>query len=78
MTRVCVSVFNVVSHISETSEAIAITLDTVTASVTRMYHMLIIFTFIQGHTDLNHKNNKRLIISETIQAMPIMFAVKIV
>ena len=45
-----------------------------------MYHMLIILTltFIQGHTDLNHENDKCLIISETIQAMPIKFAVKIV
>ena len=42
--------------------------------------MLIILTlnFIQGHTDLNHENNKCLIISETIQAKPIIFAVKIV
>ena len=34
--------------------------------------------FIQGHTDQNHENNTRLIISETIQAMPIKFAVKLV
>ena len=34
--------------------------------------------FIQGHTDLNHEHNKCLIISETVQAMPIKFAVKIV
>ena len=32
---------------------------------------------IQGHADLNHDNNKCFIISETIQAMPITFAVKI-
>ena len=45
-----------------------------------MHHVLIILalTFIPGHTDLNHENNKCLIISETIQAMPIKFAVKIV
>ena len=35
-------------------------------------------TFIQGHPDLNHEDNKCLIISESIQAMPIKFAVKIV
>ena len=42
--------------------------------------MLLILTLtgIQGHTYLNHDNNKCLIISETIQAMPIKFAVKIV
>ena len=45
----------------------------------RMHLVLIILilTFIQGHTDLNHENNKCLIISETIQAMPIKFALKI-
>ena len=45
-----------------------------------MHHVLIILTlsFTQGHTDLNHENNKCLIISETIAAMPIKFAVKIV
>ena len=50
---------SVASHISKTSEAIA-EFDTVTASVTRMHHMLIILTvtIIQGHTDLNHENNK--------------------
>ena len=37
-----------------------------------------IFQLSQDHTDLNHENNKGLIISETIQAMPIRFAVKIV
>ena len=51
----------------------------VTASDTGMHRMLIILTltFIQGHTDQNHEN-KYLIISETIQAIPITFAVKIV
>ena len=33
---------------------------------------------VQGHADQNHENNKCLIISETVQATPIMFAVKIV
>ena len=32
---------------------------------------------ILGQTDLNHDNNKCLIISETVQAMPIKFALKI-
>ena len=42
--------------------------------------MLIILTltFIQGHTDLDHEKDKCSIISETIQAVPITFAVKIV
>ena len=44
-----------------------------------MHHVLIIvtLTFTQGHTYLNHEK-KSLIISETIQAMPITFAVQIV
>ena len=52
----------------------------VAASDMLMHHMLIILTltFIQGHTDLDHENNKCLIISETIQAMPIKFAVMMV
>ena len=72
----CVSV---ASHISETRAVIAIKFDIVTASVTRMHLMLIILTltFIQGHKYVNHENNKCLIISETVQAMPTMFAVKI-
>ena len=76
---VCVSLCRQ-PYLSETSEAIAITFDTVTASVTRMHHMLFILTltFIQGHTDFNHENNKCLIILQTVQAMPIKFAVKIV
>ena len=70
----------VASHISETSEAIDITFDTVTASVTRMHHMLIILTLtlIQGRTDLNHENNECSIILETVQALPIKFVVKLV
>ena len=79
---VCVCVYvcrSTTSHISETYEAIAIKFDTVTASVTGMHHVfIIILTFIQGDNDLNHKNNKCSIISETIQAMHIKFAVKIV
>ena len=44
-----------------------------------MHHVLIILTLtlIQGrYTALNRGNNKHLIISKTIQAMPIKFAVK--
>ena len=65
---------------SETVKVITLELGTVPASDMRMHHVLIILTliFIQGHTDQNHENNKSLIISETIQAMPITFAVKIV
>ena len=45
-----------------------------------MHNVLIMLalTFIQGHTDLNHEHNKCSIISETVQAMPIAFDVKIV
>ena len=44
----------VASHISETSEAVAVKHDMVTASVTGLHHMLIILTLIiiQGHTVL--------------------------
>ena len=59
---------------------IIIILGTMIASVIRMHHVsiLVILTFIQGHTYLNHENNKCSIVSETVQAMPITFAVKIV
>ena len=58
-------------------EVIIIKLGMVTVSDIVMHHRLIIeiLTFIQGHTDLNHENNKCTIISETIQAMLIKFAV---
>ena len=53
----------VVSHASDSSETVEILivkLGTVTASDVRMHHVLIILTltFIQGHTDQNHENNK--------------------
>ena len=56
-------------------EVIIIKQGTVTASAMLMHHVLkiLIMTFIQGHTDINHDNNKCLIISETIEAMPIKF-----
>ena len=73
----CVSL---ASDSSETIEVIIIKLGTVTASDMLMHLMLILLTltFIQGHTDLNHESNKCPIISETIQAIPNKFAVKIV
>ena len=77
---VCLSACLLVSsHISETSEAIAIKFETVTASVTRMHHVFIILTltFIQDHTDLNNENNKCTIILDTVQAMLIKFAVRL-
>ena len=51
-----------------------------TASDMGMHRVLIILTltFIQGHTYLNHENNKYSIISETVEAIPIKFAEKIV
>ena len=68
------------SNSSETVEVIIIKPGTVTASDMRMHQMLIILTltFIQGHTDLNHENNKCSTILEIVQAMPIKFTVKIV
>ena len=71
----CVSL---VSDSSETVEVTIVKLDTLTVSDMRMPQMLIILTlvFSHGHTDLHHENNK-CFISETIQAMPITFAVKI-
>ena len=66
----------------ETVEVIIVKLGSVTASEMGMHQVLVILflTFIQfqGHTDFNHENYKCLIISETIQAMPIKFAVKTV
>ena len=71
---------NLASDSSETIEGIIVKLGTVTASGMVMHHVLIILTltFTHGHTDLNHENNKCLIISEHIQAIPIKCAVKIV
>ena len=73
---VCVSA----SDSLETIEVIIIKRGTVTASDMRMHHVLIILTltFIQGHTDFNHKNNKCLIISERYRVMPIESVVEIV
>ena len=65
---------------SETVEVIIVIYGTVTTSDMSMHHVLLILTltFIQGHTDFNHENSKCLIIPETVQAMPIKFAVKVV
>ena len=64
----------------ETSESVATKFDTMTTLVTRVHHVLIMLTLIliEGHTGLNHERHTCLIISETVQAMPITFAVKIV
>ena len=65
---------------SENGDVIIVKPDTVTPSDMRKYDVLLILTLtlIQGHTDRNHENNKCLIISETIEAIPIKFAGKIV
>ena len=70
----------VASDSSETVEVIIVKVCTVTAFIMRMHHLFILLTliFLHGHTDLNHENNKCLINSETIQAMPTKLAVKIV
>ena len=80
---VCLSVCEYLASDSlETIEVIIIiTLSTVIASDMRMHHFLIILTltFIQRHTDnIILENNKRSIISETVHAIRITFAVKIV
>ena len=78
---VCLCVYvSLKSNSSETSEVTIVKHGMVTVSDMRMHQVLIILTltFIQGHTDLTHENNKCFIISETVQAMPIKFAVKIV
>ena len=60
-------------------QVVIVKLGMVTASDMRMHHLLIILTLtLFKFTHLNHANKKYLIISETIQAMSIRFAVKIV
>ena len=81
--NVCPSVCETVPRkriLGMTIKVIIIKLGTVTASDMVMHHVIIklILTSIQGHTELNRKNNKRSIISEIVQAKPIEFAVKIV
>ena len=70
---------SVVSYISETSKE-HVKFYTVTASDIRALASCVNYIDLDLHSksnDLNHKNNKCLIISETVQAMPIKFAVKI-
>ena len=78
----CVCVCVCVSLATDSSETVEVIIKhgTVTASDMLMHHVLIILTliFIQGHADLNHKNNKCSIISETVQAISIKLAVKLV
>ena len=66
------------SNSSETVKVTFIKFSTATASDMGMHHVLIILTltFIQGQTDLNHENNKCSILSVTIKAKSIKFAVK--
>ena len=75
--RACACV-SLESDFSETIEVIITNLGAATDM--RMNHVLIILTltFVQVHTELNHEKNKRSIISETIQAMPVTFVAKIV
>ena len=80
--RACLCVSVCLSLASDSSEAITviiIKLGKMMASDKLKHHMLIIltWTFTQGHTDLNHENNKCSIISETVQAVTFTFAVKI-
>ena len=78
---VCVCVYvSLASDSSDTIEVIIIKLCTASASAILMHHVLIILTltFSEDHTDFNLENNKYVIISESIPAMPIKFAVKIV
>ena len=81
-TRVCLCVCVCVcpsQAIHRTLLVIITKLGTVTASDILMHHVLIVLTLtvIRVQTDLDHENNKCSIISETVQAMPITFAVKI-
>ena len=78
--RACVCAC-VLSDSSETVQVIIVKLSTVTASDNMVIHhvlLILTLTFIQGYTDRNHENNKGSIISETVQAVLITFAVKIV
>ena len=61
LVRVCVCVcVSLASDSSETIKVTIIKLGTVTASDMGMHHVIIILTmtFVQGHTYLNHENNK--------------------
>ena len=77
--RACVCVPRKPSDSSEIVGVMIVNLGMVTASDIEMHHVLIIstLTFTQGHTALNHETIKCLIISKTIPAMLIKFAVQI-
>ena len=69
------------SSSSETQEVIIIKLGMVTASDVVMRHVLSMLTltlFKVTQIFLNHENHTCSIISETVQAIPIKFALKIV
>ena len=67
--RVCVCLYCVcVPLANNSSETVEVTIVLIVMTL----------TFIQGHTDLNHENNECFIISTTIQAMTMRFAVNIV
>ena len=77
----CMCVPLIASDSSETIEVIIIIkLGTVTVSDMLMHPelMFLTLTFIQGHTDIIHDNNKCSIIAETVQAMHITFVVEVV
>ena len=73
----CVSI---ASDSSETIEVSITKLGMVTASDMAIYHVFILLnlTLIQGHIDLNHENHTFWIISDTVQAIHIKFAVNII
>ena len=79
--RVCIPHKRFLGSCLVSVEVIIVKVDTATASDMRMHHVLFILfiltlTFIQGHTTaLNDENNECFIISATIQAIPINFAV---
>ena len=54
------------SSVTVELEVIIVKIGTVTASDMIMHHVLIILTFIQGHTYLNHEKNQSSIISERL------------
>ena len=60
--------------------SVGIFIPTTYGQLCTMHHALIVFTLIviQGHRDLNLDNNTCSFFPETVQAIPITFAVKIV
>ena len=75
---VCVCV-SVAGYSSESVEVIIRTLGMVTATDMRMQHVLIVtLIFIHRHTYLYHESNYRSYLLETLQALSITFAVKMI